>query len=110
MKLTQVLPTMKMNRPPRTQVTIDHDNITLRSGNMEPVVIPRTALRTRLQLVDWTYRLTGWPGMTVEALRALIAAVFRQHGWTLSDPEDEMAVSKELSEAPKTSFSRRVVA
>jgi hypothetical protein len=70
------------------RVTIDSDRITLSFGNMEPIVIPRRALRTRLQLVEWIYRLTGWPGMNLQRMRKFIAAVFRHHGWRLPKPQD----------------------
>ena len=79
---------MTINKTTHNEVSITSDKITLRSGEMEPVVIPRRTLRTRLQLIDWVYRLTGWPGMSVTALRVLIAAVFKHHGWGLSDAED----------------------
>lgn len=55
---------------------------------MEPIVIPRRALRTRLQLVEWIYRLTGWPGMDLQRMRKFISAVFRHHGWRLPEPDD----------------------
>jgi len=70
------------------RVTIDSDRITLSFGNMEPIVIPRRALRTRLQLVEWIYRLTGWPGMDSQRMRKFIAGVFRHHGWRLPKPDD----------------------
>ena len=70
------------------RVTIDSDRITLSFGNMEPIVIPRRALRTRLQLMEWIYRLTGWPGMNLQRMRKFIAAVFRHHGWRLPKPQD----------------------
>jgi hypothetical protein len=69
------------------QDSITPDQITLRFDAIEPVVIPRADVRTRLQLIDWVYRLTGHPGMTMEALRAFITAVFQRHGWRLSDAE-----------------------
>ena len=55
---------------------------------MEPVVIPRPTLRTRLQLIAWVYRLTGWPGMNRCRLRTFIAAIFTHHGWALPEAED----------------------
>jgi hypothetical protein len=55
---------------------------------MEPVVIPRAALRTRVQLIDWVYRLTGWPGMNRCRLRTFIAAIFAHHGWALPESKD----------------------
>lgn len=77
---------MKINEKEHNEVTITLDEIMLRFGDMEPVVIPRKSLRTGLRLLDWVYRLTAWPGMNVHRLRMFIAAVFRHHGWTL--PED----------------------
>ncbi len=62
-------------------ITIDADRISVVFGEMEPIVIPRRTLRTRLQLLEWIYRLTGWPGMTLSRIRHFIAAVFRHHGW-----------------------------
>ena len=79
---------MTIKKRKHHEVSITPDEITLHLGEMEPVVIPRASLRTRLKLIDWVYRLTGWPGMNVQALRAFIAAVFRHHGWGLSDVED----------------------
>ncbi len=38
-----------MDEESRNEVAITLDEITLRFGNMEPVVIPRSTLRTRLQ-------------------------------------------------------------
>jgi hypothetical protein len=70
------------------RITIDSDRITLSFGNMEPIVIPRRALRTRLQLVEWIYRLTGWPGMDLQRMRKFIGAVFRHHGWRLPKLDD----------------------
>ena len=57
---------------------------------MEPVSIPRASLRTRLQLIEWIYRLTGWPGMSVKALRAFIVALFQTHGWGIPEWEDDL--------------------
>ena len=70
------------------RVTIASDRITVSFGAMEPIVIPRRALRTRLHLLEWTYRLTGWPGMNLSRLRNFISAVSRHHGWRLPDPND----------------------
>ncbi|MEO7166252.1 MAG: hypothetical protein ABI016_04370 [Chthoniobacterales bacterium] len=78
-----------MNTKEIDQVLIDLDNVTLRFGEMEPVVIPRSAVRTRLRLLDLIYRLTGWPGMKVQYLRKFIAAIYRRHGWTLPLPEED---------------------
>jgi hypothetical protein len=78
------------NDTKHNEVSITPEKITLRFGEMEPVVVPRTSLRTRLQLIDWVYRLTGWPGMSVQGLRAFIAAVFQHHGWGLSEAKDAM--------------------
>ena len=71
------------------EVLIDLDKITLRFGEMEPVVIPRNAIRTRLRLIDWIYRLTGWPGMNVRRLRTFIEAIYRHHGWPLAGSEED---------------------
>jgi hypothetical protein len=70
------------------EVLIDLDKITLRFGEMERVVIPRNAIRTRLRLIDWIYRLTGWPGMNVRRLRTFIEAIYRHHGWSLPGSQD----------------------
>ena len=70
-------------------VSIDLDKITLRFGEMEPVVIPRNAIRTRLRLIDSIYRLTGWPGMNLQRLRTFIEAIYRHHGWSLPGSEDD---------------------
>ena len=78
-----------MNKQENEEVSISWDKISLRFGEMEPVVIPRASLRTRLQLVEWVYRLTGWPGMNLRRMRAFIAAVFRHHGWALPEPKDD---------------------
>jgi hypothetical protein len=72
-----------MNTKEINEVSIDLDKITLRFGEMEPVVIPRHAIRTRLRLIEWIYRLTGWPGMNVGRLRIFIEAIYRHHGWPL---------------------------
>ena len=72
------------------EIVITRDKITLRFGHMEPVVIHRARLRTRLQLVEWVYRLSGWPGMSVNSLRSLIASVFRVHGWALPAREENV--------------------
>ena len=79
---------VKMNEDDRNEVTVDLDNVTLRYGNMEPVVIPRVSLRTRLQLIEWVYRLAGWPLMNMRTLRAFIAAISEHHGWGLARAED----------------------
>lgn len=78
-----------MNTQEINQVSIDLDTVTLRFGEMEPVVIPRSALRTRLRLIDWIYRLTGWPGMNVRRLRIFIEAIYRHHGWRLPQLEND---------------------
>lgn len=69
-------------------VTIALDRITLSFGEMEPIVIPRRALRTRLNLLEWTYRLAGWPGMNLNRLGKFISAVSRHHGWRLPEAND----------------------
>ncbi|MEO5719714.1 MAG: hypothetical protein ABIR29_14235 [Chthoniobacterales bacterium] len=78
-----------MDKPRNNEVSIDLDNVTLRFGEMEPVVIPRSAVRTRLRLIDCIYRLTGWPGMNVRRLRSFIEAIYRHHGWSPPDPTDD---------------------
>ena len=78
------------NKRTHNEVLVTSDNITLRFGEMEPVVIPRASLRTRLQLMDWVYRLTGWPGMDRCRLRTFIAAIFSHHGWALPEPENNL--------------------
>lgn len=83
-----------MNIKETNQISIDLDKVTLRFGEMEPVVIPRCALRTRLRLIDWIYRLAGWPGMNVQRLRAFIGAIFRHHGWSLPDPKDDPVLNR----------------
>jgi len=77
-----------MNTEEINEVSIDLDKITLRFGEMEPVVIRRNAIRSRLRLIDWIYRLTGWPGMNVRRLRTFIEAIYRHHGWLLPDSGD----------------------
>ena len=77
-----------MNLHENNNVSIEWDKITLRFGNMESIVIPRASLRTRLQLIKWVYRLTGWPGMNLLRMRAFIAAVFGYHGWELPETKD----------------------
>ncbi len=84
----------------RDEVTINADRITLRSGEMELVVIPRRTLRTRRQLLEWIYRLTGWPGMSLRAMRVFIETVFRHHGWSL--PEGESVLPQAAGRATAT--------
>jgi len=67
-------------------VTIDNNNVLLRLGEAESIVIPRRSLRTRLQLLEWVYRLTSWPGMNPHRLRTFIASMCGHHGWELPDP------------------------
>lgn len=89
---------MKVNTPHTDEeVSIGRDRITLCVGEMEPVIIPRHTLRTRLQLIEWVYRLTGWPGMNLKYMRTFIAAVFRYHGWALPDPGEQLGLSASLS-------------
>ena len=78
-----------MDKLRNNQISIDLDNVTLRFDGMEPVVIPRSAIRTRLRLIDWIHRLTGWPGMNTRRLRTFIEAVFHHHGWSLPDLEND---------------------
>ena len=66
-------------------ISIGVDTVTLRLDDADPIIIPRRTMRTRLQLIDWVYRLTAWPGMTLSLLRKFIAAVFRHHGWSLPE-------------------------
>jgi hypothetical protein len=75
------------NQPTPNDIEVTSDSITLSFGDMEPVVIPRTSLRTRLQLIDWVYFLTDWPGMNRSRLRSFIAAIFAHHGW--ASPESK---------------------
>ena len=74
-----------INEKSHNEVSITLDEITLRFGEMESIVIPRSTLRTRLQLIEWVYRLTGWPGMNLQRLRTFIAAIFAHHGWALPE-------------------------
>lgn len=67
-------------------ITISPDEIVVHLESSEPIAIPRSKLRTRLQLLDWTYSLLGRPGITVPKIRALIAGVFGHHGWALPLP------------------------
>src|ERR1044072_2701299 len=76
-------------------VTIDLDRITLSFWDVEPIVIPRRTLRTRLHLIEWVYRLAGWPGMNLQRIRQFIAAVFRHHGWALPSSNDTPLLSQE---------------
>ena len=78
-----------MKKQEENDISISWDKITLRFSEMEPIVIPRASLRTRVQLVEWIYCLTGWLGMSLRRMRAFIAAVFRHHGWSLPGPRDE---------------------
>jgi len=80
-----------INKTKHSEISIDADEISIRAGAMEPVVIRRADLRTRLELIDWVYRLTGWPGITVQALRAFISAVLAEHGWAFASAEDNSA-------------------
>jgi hypothetical protein len=83
-----------MNEELRNKVSITLDEITLRFGDMEPVVIPRSTLRTRLQLIEWIYRLTGWRGMNLQRLRTFIAAIFAHHGWPLPEPNTSVPLAE----------------
>jgi len=84
------------------EVSIDLDKITLRFGEMEPVVIPRNAIRTRLRLIDWIYRLTGWPGMNVRRLRTFIEAIYRHHGWPLPSSDDDPFLVRDPTSGSET--------
>jgi hypothetical protein len=70
-------------KPEDNHITINADKIIVHLDSSERIVIPRAKLRTRLELLAWTYSLILRPGMTLHRLRAFIAAVFRHHGWTL---------------------------
>jgi hypothetical protein len=70
-------------KPKDNQITINADEIVVHLESSEAIAIPRSSLRTRLQLLDWTYSLIGRPGITLRHLRALISAVFHHHGWAL---------------------------
>ena len=74
-------------KPKDNHITITADEIVLHLDSSKPIAIPRSKLRTRLRLLDWTYSLIGRPGITLPHLRAFIAAVFRHHGWTLPPEE-----------------------
>lgn len=100
-------------------VTINLDRITLSFLGMEPIEIPRRTLRTRLQLLQWVYRLTDWPGMDLRRMRKFIAAVSRHHGWALPDEMDIVVVAQQeisptdnlkLSTASITSHGRSLAA
>lgn len=93
----------------RDGVKIDSDRVTLHYGEMEPIAIPRRTLRTRLQLLEWIYRLSGWPGMNLQRMRTFIAAVFQHHGWELpandvplpsTDNEEQNTGSDSLGRLP----------
>jgi hypothetical protein len=87
------------NKSTRNDVSVTSDDITLRFGDMEPVFIPRASLRTRLQLIEWVYRLTGWPGMDRCRLRAFITAIFGHHGWALPDLKDNLLANAAMNDA-----------
>ena len=82
-----------MNEESPNKVSITLDEITL-LATRKPVVIPRSTLRTRLQLIEWVYRLTGWPGMNLKRLRTFIAAIFAHHGWTLPKVNTSVPLAK----------------
>jgi hypothetical protein len=92
-----------MNKQSNNQVSITVDKIILRFEEMEPIVIPRRTLRTRLQLVEWIYRLTGWPGMKVWYLREFVAAIYGHHGWALPSSHDQLFLTKGGIEQVKSS-------
>jgi hypothetical protein len=79
-------------KPKTNNVTIKADEIVVHLDSSEPIAIPRSQLRTRLRLLDWTYSLIGQPGITLRHIRALIEAVFRHHGWAL--PPEERPVAR----------------
>ena len=83
-----------MNKTNNNEIVIGINKITARFGEAEPIVIPRASLRTRLQLIAWAYRLTGWPGMNLPRLRAFITAVFKHHGWSLPDSSDDSLIGQ----------------
>ena len=70
-------------KPKDNKVTINPNEIVLTLDSSESIAIPRSRLRTRLQLLEWTYSLIGRPGITLRDIGALIAAMFRHHGWAL---------------------------
>lgn len=70
-------------KPKDKKITINADEIVVHLDGSEAIAIPRSRLRTRLHLLDWTYSLIGRPGITLRDIGALIAAVFRHHGWAL---------------------------
>jgi hypothetical protein len=74
----------------RDEVVISPANITLRFGEMTPVVIPRASCRNQLRLLEWVYRLTDWPGMNLQRLRTFITAVSKHHGWGLPEAADNV--------------------
>lgn len=65
------------------KIRINANEIVVCLDDSQTIAIPRSRLRTRLQLLEWTYSLIGRPGITLRDIRALIAAVFRHHGWAL---------------------------
>ena len=79
-----------MKKQEDNNISIRWDTITLSFDGMEPIVIPRARLRTRLQLVEWIYRMTSWPGMNLRLMRAFIAAICRHHGWQLPESRDDL--------------------
>lgn len=99
-----------MNTQKTNEVSIDLDHVTLRFGEMEPVVIPRSAIRTRLRLIDCVYRLTGWPGMNMRRLRIFIETIFRHHGWALPNLEDEHLLAPNIGRESEPAARQEVVA
>lgn len=103
---------LSMNKKRNEQITIDTNAVTLRFGEMEPVVIPRSRVANRLRLIECVYRLTGWPGMNAGLLRAFISAVFNHHGWALPGPDTDplllpVATVGDLQVPAKTSAAPR---
>ena len=85
------------------QIVINPRQIVVPLHGREPIIIPRAKLRTRLELLAWSYLLAGRPGITLSHLRAFIAAVFRHHGWPL--PGDENGAAQDSSKDGNTETS-----
>ena len=95
-------------KPEEKKITINAREIVIHLDSSEPIVIPRSKLRTRLELLGWTYTLAGHPGITLQHLRAFIGAMFRHHGWAL--PSEERAPASRraddsYSDNPKTAWA-----
>ena len=86
------------------QVTVNTREIAVPLDGREPIIIPRAKLRTRLELLAWSYLLAGRHGMTLRHLRAFIAAMFRHHGWPL--PVDEDGAAQDSAKDGNTAMAR----